>query len=90
MFSVLPKENSIFTFDVPFYAPPPFDLSTMQPLTTKSEEDKSSRQDAHAVETTSPLERAPKIRFDLYGNQFRFRSSDRSTRKFKPKETIEL
>jgi ribonuclease P protein subunit POP4 len=88
--SVLPKECSIFAFDIPFYAPPPFDLSTMQPSTTKPEEDDSSGQATNALETTSLLEGAPKIRFELYGNQFRFRSSDRATRKFKPKETIEL
>jgi ribonuclease P protein subunit POP4 len=32
----------------------------------------------------------PHIEFELYGNQFRFRSSDRAGRKFKHKETIEL
>lgn len=33
---------------------------------------------------------APHIEFELYGNQFRFRAADRSGRKFKSKETIEL
>ena len=32
----------------------------------------------------------PHIEFELYGNQFRFRSAERAGRKFKPKETIEL
>ncbi len=32
----------------------------------------------------------PHIEFELYGNQFRFRSADRAGRKFKHKETIEL
>ncbi|KAF9516295.1 hypothetical protein BS47DRAFT_1340885 [Hydnum rufescens UP504] len=28
------------------------------------------------------------IQFELYGNQFRFRSADQATRKSKPKDTI--
>jgi len=32
----------------------------------------------------------PHMEFKLYGNQFRFRSADRASRKFKHKETIEL
>ena len=32
----------------------------------------------------------PSLEFQLYGNHFRFRASDRSSRKFKHKETIEL
>ena len=32
----------------------------------------------------------PYMEFELYGNQFRFRSADRAGRKFKHKETIEL
>lgn len=30
------------------------------------------------------------MEFELHGNQFRFRSADRASRKFKHKETIEL
>ncbi|THH16662.1 hypothetical protein EW146_g4008 [Bondarzewia mesenterica] len=32
----------------------------------------------------------PCIEFELYGNQFQFRSAERASKKFKPKETIEL
>ncbi|CCA75218.1 related to ribonuclease P protein subunit p29 [Serendipita indica DSM 11827] len=32
----------------------------------------------------------PRISFDLYGNQFRYRAGERAGKKFKPKETIEL
>ena len=32
----------------------------------------------------------PHMEIKLYGNQFRFRSADRASRKFKHKETIEL
>lgn len=38
----------------------------------------------------SPLDTSPCLEFDLYGNQFCFRSTDRATRKFKHKETLEL
>lgn len=55
---VLPKQNSIFTFNVPM----------------------------HVGHDSS----APELQFELYGNQFRFRSDDRASRKFKSKETIEL
>ncbi|KAG8832414.1 hypothetical protein FRC17_001395 [Serendipita sp. 399] len=32
----------------------------------------------------------PRLEFDLYGNQFRFRAAERAGKKFKAKETIEL
>ncbi|KAJ1307525.1 hypothetical protein OPQ81_001623 [Rhizoctonia solani] len=35
-------------------------------------------------------EASPQLQFELYGNQFRYRSEDRASRKFKSKETIEL
>ncbi|KAF9511196.1 hypothetical protein BS47DRAFT_1347078 [Hydnum rufescens UP504] len=44
----------------------------------------------HPTPHASPLTNEACIQFELYGNQFRFRSADRATRKFKPKETIEL
>jgi len=37
-----------------------------------------------------PLDAVPKMEFELYGNQFCFRSADRASKKFKAKETIEL
>ena len=40
-------------------------------------------------EVTTVLDE-PHIEFELYGNQFCFRSGERAGRKFKPKETIEL
>lgn len=55
---VLPKQNSIFAFNIPL----------------------------HVGHDGS----APQLQFELYGNQFRFRSDDRASRKFKSKETIEL
>lgn len=32
----------------------------------------------------------PRLDFELYGNQFRFRASERAGKKFKAKETVEL
>lgn len=32
----------------------------------------------------------PRIEFELYGNQFRVRAAERASKKFKPKDTIEL
>ena len=37
-----------------------------------------------------PVADGPHVEVELYGNQFRFRSSDRASRKFKHKESIVL
>ncbi|KZT40475.1 RNase P/MRP, p29 subunit [Sistotremastrum suecicum HHB10207 ss-3] len=76
---VIPKANSIFVMHIPLY-------SVLQPET--STEDPSSQ---HPIPVAMPsLCADPMIEFELYGNQFCFRSADRATRKFKAKETIEL
>ncbi|KAG8944402.1 hypothetical protein FRC04_001982 [Tulasnella sp. 424] len=80
-FKVIPKRNSIFTFRVPVYAPPP----ESQPTLPLSEERLSE-----PTPMKHPLDSVATMEFDLYGNQFCFRSADRATRKFKHKETIEL
>ncbi|KAF9231366.1 RNase P subunit p29-like protein [Melanogaster broomeanus] len=76
---LIPKQNSIFALAIPLY-------STLPPST-------SEWAPAQMLQTTSEpftvLDK-PYIEFDLYGNQFCFRSADRSSRKFKAKETIEL
>lgn len=88
---VIPKENSIFTFDIPLYAPPPLDLASLRaPSPVASDEALPAESTAEAIPINLHLDAVPKIRFQLYGNQFRFRSSDRATRKFKSKETIEI
>jgi len=74
---LLPKQNSIFALAVPLF-------STLPPLISA---DSSSL--IKSESTVTVLER-PHIEFELYGNQFRFRSAERAGRKFKPKETIEL
>jgi len=71
---LLPKQNSIFAFAVPLF-------SAISALNSGSR--------ASEPNTTTVLDR-PHIEFELYGNQFRFRSAERAGRKFKHKETIEL
>ena len=76
--TVLPKLNSIFVFAVPLYA-------VSAPSASPS--GSSAGADAGGAKTILDM---PHIEFELYGNQFCFRSADRASRKFKHKETIEL
>ena len=77
---VIPKENTIFTLALPLFStlPPAHTAETM--YTVSAEVDQPAR---------TVLD-SPYIEFELYGNQFKFRSADRATRKFKNKMTIEL
>ena len=77
--TVIPKANSIFAFAVPLYSTLPATHTpvTMLPLPP-------------ADEAKDTVLDGPHILFELYGNQFCFRSADRAGRKFKAKETIEL
>ena len=77
--SVLPKQNSIFAFAVPLY-------STLSPTHTPN----MSLRIFPVEKGEQTVLDGPHIDFELYGNQFRFRSAERAGRKFKPKETIEL
>ncbi|KAL0581441.1 RNase P/RNase MRP complex subunit [Marasmius crinis-equi] len=74
---LIPKQNSIFAFSVPVYStlPPTHAANNPLPLPDKN---------------TKTVLDVPHLEFELYGNQFRFRSADRAGRKFKHKETIEL
>ncbi|KIK96284.1 hypothetical protein PAXRUDRAFT_826116 [Paxillus rubicundulus Ve08.2h10] len=76
---LVPKQNSIFAFATPFYSTLPPSSSEREPAQTQQS----------PAEPLTVLDR-PYIEFDLHGNQFCFRSADRSSRKFKSKETIEL
>ena len=78
--TVVPKQNTIFALAVPLY-------STHSPSATERDPTQTLEQDSKTPWTV--LDK-PYIEFDLYGNQFCFRSADRSNRKFKAKETIEL
>ncbi|KAI0093640.1 Rof/RNase P-like protein [Irpex rosettiformis] len=88
---LIPKANSIFTFSVPLHAfsPPTEDASS-----TEKGSITVSADQLHLSVTSLPPDGTvldlPHLEFELYGNQFCFRSADRATRKFKHKETIEL
>jgi len=76
---LIPKENSVFAFAVPFYSTLPASYRPSDPLPIP---------DPEAAKTT--VLNAPYMEFELHGNQFRFRAAERAGRKFKHKETIEL
>ena len=92
-FSVIPKQSSIFAFAVPLYStlPPTHTMDMPLPLAPPFPTGSST---AAEIETVASLRKTvldnPHIEFELYGNQFRFRSSDRAGKKFKHKESIEL
>ncbi|KAK0210871.1 RNase P subunit p29-like protein [Desarmillaria ectypa] len=75
---LIPKANAVFVFAVPLFSTLPSNYDPSALLIPSSEESKDTVLDR------------PHIEFELYGNQFRFRSADRAGRKFKHKETIEL
>ena len=97
--TVLPKQNAVFTFAVPLYSiclpsqlhnhdvqiPPPPPNRAIAPESFTPILDHSSA--SQKLETVLDIDH---IQFQLYGNQFRFRSAERAGRKFKHKETIEL
>ena len=78
--TVIPKQNSVFAFAVPLYSTLPEAHTSDTAFQLPS---------ARTEELDTVLDR-PFIEFELYGNQFCFRSADRAGRKFKHKETIEL
>ncbi|KAH7929228.1 RNase P/MRP, p29 subunit [Leucogyrophana mollusca] len=82
LLKLIPKANSIFALAVPLH-------STLSPSSQSSVVAANSRDVLGNNDMTTVLDR-PHIEFDLYGNQFRFRSADRAGRKFKAKESIEL
>jgi len=90
---VIPKRNSIFAFAVPLYSTLPPTHTTDMPLPLAPPFPAGSGTPAE-TEAVASLRKTvldkPHIEFELYGNQFSFRSSDRAGRKFKHKETIEL
>jgi ribonuclease P protein subunit POP4 len=86
---VIPKANSIFTFSVPLYAVslPTEDVSSVENSIAGSSTQVNVTSTPPPNVTVLDL---PHLDFELYGNQFCFRSADRASRKFKHKETIEL
>ncbi|KAF8153310.1 RNase P/MRP p29 subunit [Crassisporium funariophilum] len=89
---VIPKQNSIFAFAVPLYStlPPTHTLNTPFPLLPPMTGKATEAGGANDSTTRQTVLDSPHIEFELYGNQFRFRSAERAGRKFKHKETIEL
>lgn len=82
--TVVPKQNTIFALAVPLY-------STLSPSAIEKDPAQTpQQQEQGSEETMRTVLDKPYIEFDLYGNQFCFRSADRSNKKFKAKETIEL
>lgn len=81
--SVIPKQNSIFTLAVPLHSTlAPSSAGAQTPLPTPSHAESDA-------DLTTVLDK-PYLEFELYGNQFCYRSAERAGRKFKAKETIEL
>ncbi|ETW82598.1 RNase P, partial [Heterobasidion irregulare TC 32-1] len=78
---LIPKHGSVFAFAVPLY-------STLD--TPSSSSPAAGPSSSQSSKTSNTVLEAPHIEFELYGNQFQFRSAERASKKFKPKETIEL
>ncbi|KAF9522153.1 RNase P/MRP, p29 subunit [Crepidotus variabilis] len=82
----IPKQNSVFSFAVPLYSTLSASHHDDASLPIPTPLDSSGE----AAETLKTVLDTEHLLFQLYGNQFRFRSADRAGRKFKHKETIEL
>ncbi|EIW83637.1 RNase P subunit p29-like protein [Coniophora puteana RWD-64-598 SS2] len=74
---LIPKQNTIFVLSVPLYA-----------FLSQASSESGSADAAPTRPIT--IRELPHIEFQLYGNQFCFRSAERAGKKFKAKETIEL
>ena len=79
---VIPKRNSVFMFPVPLFSQSSAAGSVPSPP--------ESAREVHARNTYITVLDIPHMEFELYGNQFCFRATERAGRKFKHKETIEL
>ncbi|KAH9063637.1 RNase P/MRP p29 subunit [Lactarius vividus] len=89
---VLPKQGSVFVFAVPLYHTGTQDPAGSIVAAARSSDqhlgtDSSSR--STGERSTTVLD-GPHVEFELYGNQFCFRATERAGRKFKHKESIEL
>ncbi|KAI0341688.1 RNase P/MRP p29 subunit [Trametopsis cervina] len=85
---LVPKANSIFTFSVPLFA-----VALPNDDASSANEETGSVGPSTVTSLSPPNETVldlPHMEFELYGNQFCFRSADRASRKFKHKETVEL
>ncbi|KAH8976601.1 RNase P/MRP, p29 subunit [Lactarius hatsudake] len=89
---VLPKQGSVFVFAVPLYH-----TGTKDPTASVVADARSSNQHTGTDCTSRSRDERPTtvldgahVEFELYGNQFCFRATERAGRKFKHKESIEL
>jgi ribonuclease P protein subunit POP4 len=81
---VIPKQGTVFNFGVPLY-------SVLSPTNVPASASVSTiLAEGSSAERQQTIDDIPHILFTLYGNQFRFRASERAGRKFKAKESIEL
>ncbi|KAJ3507564.1 hypothetical protein NMY22_g16893 [Coprinellus aureogranulatus] len=87
---LVPKENSIFTFAVPAYSTLPSTFQPGMPYPLPGSQKEEEPPNPFVPASAQIVLDVPHLVFELYGNQFRFRSSERAGRKFKHKETIEL
>lgn len=87
---LLPKAGAVFAFSVPahaFSAPAP--ASNQHPASSNQSPASSNPPPTLSL-ANSTVNDIPHLEFELYGNQFLFRSADRTSKKFKPKETIAI
>lgn len=84
---VIPKAHSVFSLAVPLYSTI---TRKAEPPSIASSSTTYMAADEQVVAHPKEVLKLPHIEFELYGNQFCFRSADRASRKFKHKETIEL
>lgn len=90
---VLPKQGSVFVFAVPLYR-----TGTEDPAASGVAAVRASSGEHSGINSSSRIrDEVPAtvldgahVEFELYGNQFCFRSADRAGRKFKHKDSIEL
>jgi len=85
---LIPKAHSVFILAVPLYS-----TLTQEPEQRPLKDSPSTSrapQESEPAQQRKIVHDMPHIEFDLYGNQFCFRSADRASRKFKHKETVEL
>ncbi|KAI6035722.1 RNase P subunit p29-like protein [Pisolithus marmoratus] len=85
-----PRAHTQPQTSVPTPQPPPQVHDSTSP-STSAQTDSATQRPYHdtppAIVTVLDI---PHLEFELYGNQFRYRSAERAGRKFKAKETIEL
>ncbi|KAJ3480942.1 hypothetical protein NLI96_g8000 [Meripilus lineatus] len=85
---LVPKPHSIFVLFLPLYASTT-SKHVMEPTTAPSIDTADNAPSSSENGRKYVLD-LPHMELELYGNQFCFRSSDRASKKFKSKETIEL